>query len=130
DPICIEPYLWHARDFIWPASSCQGTRPIAAESGGLWPSGPALAYERGMAFFQDPPSLGNTFTDDPLLQDYLARQLTAEHRAEITEELTHLGELAGGPLYRLQQEDRLNEPRLTHWDPWGHRIDRIEVSPL
>jgi alkylation response protein AidB-like acyl-CoA dehydrogenase len=83
-----------------------------------------------MAFFQDPPSLGNTFADDHLLQDYLGRQLTPAHLAEVGSQLAELGELAAGPLYRMQQEDRLNEPRLTHWDPWGHRIDHIEVSPL
>jgi alkylation response protein AidB-like acyl-CoA dehydrogenase len=30
----------------------------------------------------------------------------------------------------MQQADRLNEPRLTQWDAWGERVDRIEVSPL
>src|SRR6478736_6372648 len=83
-----------------------------------------------MAFFQDPPRLGNTFQDDPLAQEYLARTLDEGMRRELEPELDHLGELAGGPLYRLQLEDRLREPELTHWDPWGHRIDHIEVTPL
>src|SRR5919112_4032160 len=30
----------------------------------------------------------------------------------------------------MQWEARLNEPRLTQWDAWGERVDRIEVSPL
>jgi alkylation response protein AidB-like acyl-CoA dehydrogenase len=41
-----------------------------------------------------------------------------------------VGELAGGELYRMQLEDRLNEPRLVQWGAWGERVDRIEVSPL
>src|SRR5690606_11820485 len=48
----------------------------------------------------------------------------------IEPELRDMGELAGGELYRMQLEDRLNEPTLTHWGPWGERIDHIEVSPL
>src|SRR6185503_2356556 len=38
--------------------------------------------------------------------------------------------LAGGELYELQLADRLNEPRLTQWDAWGNRVDRIELTPL
>ena len=30
----------------------------------------------------------------------------------------------------MQLADRLNEPRLTHWDAWGNRIDQIELTPL
>ena len=50
--------------------------------------------------------------------------------AEIEPGLTHMGELAGGELYRLQLADRENEPTLTQWDAWGNRVDRIEVTPL
>ena len=44
-------------------------------------------------------------------------------------ELRELGALAAA-LYPKQLADRLNEPTLTQWDAWGHRIDQIEVSPL
>jgi len=30
----------------------------------------------------------------------------------------------------MQQEDRAREPELTQWNPWGERIDRIDVTPL
>jgi len=50
--------------------------------------------------------------------------------SEVEPSLWEMGELAGGELYRLQLEDRLNEPRLTQWDAWGERVDRIEVSPM
>jgi alkylation response protein AidB-like acyl-CoA dehydrogenase len=83
-----------------------------------------------MAFFQDPPQLQNTFEQDPLLNEYLARTLPAEAHRQLEPELRELGELASGELYQLQLADRLNEPVLTHWDPWGNRIDQIEVTPL
>src|SRR6186713_1620113 len=84
----------------------------------------------GTFFIQSPPVLGNQYRDDAFLLSYLQRQLPAAMLAEIEPGLAEMGELAGGELYRLQLQDRLNEPRLTQWDAWGNRIDRIEVSPL
>ncbi len=83
-----------------------------------------------MTFLQDPPALGNQFDDDRALRSYLARAVPDDVRRDITPELSSLGALAGGELYDLQLADRLNDPVLTSWDPWGRRIDRIEVSPL
>ena len=83
-----------------------------------------------MAFYQEPPRLGNQFTDDALLREYLTRTLPETTRRRIEPELTELGELAGGALYDFQLRDRLSEPSLTQWDPWGHRVDHIEVTPL
>ena len=83
-----------------------------------------------MAFFQHPPQLGNQYDDDPLIRDYLARTLPADMLAAVEGELRELGALSGDHFYRLQLEDAHNEPRLVQWDAWGHRVDRIEVSPL
>ena len=83
-----------------------------------------------MPFRQEPPRLGNQYETDRALRSYLKRALPPEVLQEIEPELLHLGELAGGELYRMQLEDRLNEPRLTQWDAWGERVDRVEVSPL
>jgi len=83
-----------------------------------------------MTFFQDPPTLGNQYDDDRVLRSYLARALPPEVRDAITPALREMGELAGGRLYRMQLEDRLNEPALTQWDPWGQRVDAIELTPL
>src|SRR5690349_23071337 len=49
---------------------------------------------------------------------------------EIEPSLFEMGRLAGAELYQLQLADRLNEPRLTQWDAWGNRVDRIELTPL
>src|SRR5215211_5237357 len=83
-----------------------------------------------MPFRQEPPRLGNQYETDRALRSYLRRALPPEVLSEIEPGLTELGELAGGELYRMQLADRLNEPRLTQWDAWGERVDRIEVSPL
>ncbi|WP_437605943.1 acyl-CoA dehydrogenase family protein [Sorangium sp. So ce834] len=83
-----------------------------------------------MAFYQDPPSLGNQYDDDRVLRSYLARVLPREVAASITPSLREMGELSGGRLYRLQLADRENEPELTSWDAWGKRVDRVEVTQL
>jgi alkylation response protein AidB-like acyl-CoA dehydrogenase len=83
-----------------------------------------------MPFIQQPPELGNQYTADRALRSYLARALPADMLAEIEPGLGTMGELAGGELYQLQLADQENEPTLTHWDAWGNRVDRIEVTPL
>ncbi|MEJ7735768.1 MAG: acyl-CoA dehydrogenase family protein [Polyangiaceae bacterium] len=83
-----------------------------------------------MAFYQDPPELGNQYTDDRVLRSYLARTFDPAGLRVVEPTLAHMGELAGGKLYRMQLEDRLNEPKLVQWDAWGKRVDRIEITPL
>ena len=82
-----------------------------------------------MAFFQEPPRLSNPFDEDPILGDHLCRVLPESSLATITEELREVGEIAAR-LYPAQLADRLNEPVHTPWDPWGNRIDHIEVTPI
>ncbi len=81
-----------------------------------------------MAFFQDPPRLGNQFEDDPLLPPWIERVL-GPAAGEVGAELRALGDLAV-ELHARQLADLPNEPVLVQWDAWGHRVDRIEVSPL
>ncbi|HKS27496.1 MAG TPA: acyl-CoA dehydrogenase family protein [Pyrinomonadaceae bacterium] len=81
-------------------------------------------------FSQSPPELGNQYEDDRVLRSYLRRALPPEVLCDIEPELSEMGRLSGGELYRMQLADRLNEPRLTQWDAWGERVDTIEVSPL
>jgi acyl-CoA dehydrogenase len=82
-----------------------------------------------MAFFQDAPRLGNAYDHDPLLIEYLERRL-GPALTELEPELRHLGELAVGELFEMQQAERLLEPRHLAFDPWGRRVDRIELTPL
>jgi len=83
-----------------------------------------------MTFIQQPPELGNQYSDDRVLRSYLARALPPAMLRDIEPGLMEMGGLAGRELYRAQLADRLNEPVLTQWDAWGNRIDRVEVSPL
>jgi acyl-CoA dehydrogenase len=81
-------------------------------------------------FVQMPPQLDNQFAADRVLRSYLSRTLPPDMQREIEPALTHMGELAGGDLYRMQLADRASEPTHVPWDAWGNRIDRIDVSPL
>jgi len=79
-------------------------------------------------FQQAGPVLDNQFHADPYLKSLA--QIHFSDDASVQGHLDEMGELAGGELYQLQQADRLNEPVLTQWDPWGERIDHIEVTSL
>ncbi|AKF05576.1 acyl-CoA dehydrogenase family protein [Sandaracinus amylolyticus] len=81
-------------------------------------------------FNQPPPALGNQYDEDRPLRSLLARIVPRDALLSIEPALRDLGELAGGELYRMQLDDRENDPKLVHWDAWGNRIDHIEVSPL
>jgi alkylation response protein AidB-like acyl-CoA dehydrogenase len=81
-------------------------------------------------FVQPAPTLGNEYLADSVLRSYLARHLPQVTRNAFEPQLTAMGALAGGELYGEQLADRLNEPRLTQWDAWGNRVDRIELTPL
>jgi alkylation response protein AidB-like acyl-CoA dehydrogenase len=80
-------------------------------------------------FSQAPPRLGNQYDEDRMLRSLLARRF-GDRLAEVRPRLREMGALAGDRLYRLQLADRLNEPVLTRWDPWGRRVDDIAVTPL
>lgn len=83
-----------------------------------------------MEFHQAPPTLGNQYDSDRLLQEYLDRTMPEALRARFEPEYRELGELSGGELYRLSLADLNNEPVHTMWDPWGHRIDHVEVTEV
>ena len=83
-----------------------------------------------LSFIQSAPELGNQWTDDWVLQAWLESRLPGDLLAAERPVLEELGERAGGQWYAMQQADRLNEPRLTQWSPWGERIDTIELTPL
>jgi alkylation response protein AidB-like acyl-CoA dehydrogenase len=83
-----------------------------------------------MEFRQTPPTLGNQYDSDALLQEYLERTLPRELRQRFEPEYRQLGELSGGELYALSLGDLGNEPVHTQWDAWGNRIDEVEVTEV
>lgn len=82
-----------------------------------------------MSFLQDPPALGDQYDQDPFLRPLLARLLPAEVLREVEPSLRAMGRISA-ELYPAQLAGRLDEPRLTQWDAWGRRVDRIELTPL
>jgi acyl-CoA dehydrogenase len=80
-------------------------------------------------FFQEPPSLRNTYRSDVVLREYLERLLPPDVRGQVEPELDRMGEAAAGELALLAEQAEAAPPRLVQYDPWGRRIDRIEVSP-
>ena len=83
-----------------------------------------------MPFQQLPPALGNQYNERPRAPVVPYADASTGDAAGNSTRAHQLGRLAGGELYEMQLADRLNEPTLTQWDPWGNRIDRIEVTPL
>ncbi|MBX7190956.1 MAG: acyl-CoA dehydrogenase family protein [Sandaracinaceae bacterium] len=81
-------------------------------------------------FNQAPPTLGNQYDEDRVLRSVLARAMPADVAQGVAPSLREMGSLAVGELLRMQGEDRLRDPELISWSPWGERIDEIVVTPL
>ncbi|HRC84837.1 MAG TPA: acyl-CoA dehydrogenase family protein, partial [Thermoanaerobaculia bacterium] len=82
------------------------------------------------AFIQDSPRLENLYLQDRPLRAWLSHHLPPEVLSEIEPSLADMGRLAAEELYPLQLADRESLPRLVSWDPWGQRVDRLELTPL
>lgn len=78
-------------------------------------------------FFQSPPSLHNQYEDDQVLKNYLAWKLPASMLSEIQPEIQHLGQRVIADIYHLGQLAEAHPPKHIPYDPWGKRIDHIEV---
>jgi alkylation response protein AidB-like acyl-CoA dehydrogenase len=78
-------------------------------------------------FFQDGPTLGNQYDEDRVLRTYLRWKLPAAMLAEIEPGLRRLGERAVTDILALGRAAEASPPRHVPYDPWGRRIDRIEV---
>ncbi|HEX4335425.1 MAG TPA: acyl-CoA dehydrogenase family protein [Polyangiaceae bacterium] len=80
-----------------------------------------------MSFFQEPPVLASAF-DDPTLRAFLRQAVPPDVERAITPSLSAMGAKAAGPLADLSRRHRLDEPRHVPFDPWGNRVDRVEVN--
>lgn len=80
-------------------------------------------------FFQDAPTLTNTFRGDPLLSSYLRRVMGEAAFAELAPGLERLGERAVTDILALGEMAEDQPPKHVPFDAWGRRVDRIDVSP-
>ncbi len=80
-----------------------------------------------MSFVQSAPRLGDLYRGDRVLQSTLARILPEPMRRAADADFAALAEYALRTYPRGTATRR--EPVLTQWDVYGHRIDRIELTP-
>ncbi len=80
-------------------------------------------------FLQPGPELPQPYFADRVLRDFLAMALPEPVLRDIEPSLVEMGDQAQR-LHALSLADRLNEPRHVPFDPWGRRIDRIDVTEL
>lgn len=79
-------------------------------------------------FFQEGPLLKNPYDSDGLLRLFLRWRLPGEVLKEIEPGLTTFGERIVGEVQTLGDRAESQLPRHVPFDPWGRRIDHIEVS--
>src|ERR1700722_2642225 len=79
-------------------------------------------------FYQTAPTLGNQFTGDRALRDYLAWKLPASMLASIDPALTRLGARAVLDILAAGDDAESRPPRHIPYDAWGRRVDQIEVA--
>jgi acyl-CoA dehydrogenase len=81
-------------------------------------------------FVQDGPQLSNRWQTDKALRQAVTRLLPEEGAAdEAARLLAGIGERARAELAPLADEAERVPPAHVPYDAWGHRVDRIEVSP-
>ena len=80
-----------------------------------------------MSFVQPAPQLADPYRDDRVLQAWLARVLPEAQRRAAEADFIALAEYAKRA-YARQLATTPSEPVLTHFDVWGNRVDRIELT--
>lgn len=81
------------------------------------------------AFYQEGPSLKNQYETDLLLRHYLRFRLPADTLGEIEPGLLSFGARVVGDVLTMANEAEAQPPRHVPFDPWGRRIDVIEMAP-
>ncbi len=79
-------------------------------------------------YFRQGPVLGNPFASDPLLQGFLRWRLPADLQETLAPGLLAFGQRVLDEVHELGPQAEAHPPRHIAYDPWGARIDQIEVS--
>jgi putative acyl-CoA dehydrogenase len=79
-------------------------------------------------FFQTGPELSNQYRADSLLQRYLKQKLPADLMQKAEPELDRMGERVVTDLLAANSDAENTDPKHVPFDPWGRRIDEIQMS--
>lgn len=79
-------------------------------------------------FFQEPPQLHNQYDHDEVLRAYLEWKLPHEVLTTIQPDLQKMGERTITDIFYLGKTAEAMPPHHVPYDPWGKRMDRINVS--
>lgn len=79
-------------------------------------------------FYQEGPSLTNTYESDETLKKFLRKILPADAQKVALPHLAHLGQRAATDMLEWAQDAETYPPVHIPYDPWGRRIDDIRVS--
>ncbi len=79
-------------------------------------------------FYQDAPQLGNQFDDDRLLRSYLQRMMQPDERQGVESDLSRFADRLLGDIADMAADAEAHPPQLIQFDPWGRRIDHIELA--
>lgn len=80
------------------------------------------------SFFQDGPSLSNTYQIDPLLRHWVQKTFSAKDLNEVETQLNRCGEKAATSWLRFSEDAEAHPPVLQQFDAWGRRVDHIQLS--
>ncbi len=79
-------------------------------------------------FFQQPPRLEDPWEGDPAFRLCLERRLSPASIARLRPALQRLAGLAAGEMLDLADRAEANPPQLVQLDPWGQRVDELELD--
>jgi putative acyl-CoA dehydrogenase len=79
-------------------------------------------------FYQQPPTLQNTYLDNRWLRPYLRYKLPKEVFQDLDGPLSKFGAQCAGDIALLGRQAEREKPVHVPYDPWGKRIDQIRVS--
>lgn len=79
-------------------------------------------------FYQQEAELANTYESDENLKRYIQRAIPSVYREDIMTHLKQIGAKASGEWLKWATDAEQNKPSLTQYDPWGRRMDHINVA--
>lgn len=79
------------------------------------------------SFIQPGPQLKNQYEHDPVLRSYLKRKVDQNILKKIEPDLKAFGKRVVDECLDLSRAAQANPPSVTHYSPWGERIDEINV---